>query len=63
MPMNRNDRSLLRQMIAAGRFNEEIHALLVQLNEEKSKALIQKMGTKWCLHPANAPKKLSNEHF
>ena len=61
--MNKNDRNLLRQMIAAGRFNEEIHALLVQLNQEKSKALIQKMGAKWCLHPDNAPKKRLSEHF
>lgn len=55
--MNDNDQRLLQQMIAAGRFNEEIHALLVQLNKEKSENLIKKMGNKWCLHPENSPKK------
>jgi len=56
--MNTNDRSLLKQMIVAGRFNYGIYQLLIESNKQKTQEMIKAMGTKWCLHPDNAVKKL-----
>ena len=56
--MTDNDKKLLGQMIKAGRFNGAIYDLLVENNKQRTKKMIRKMGTKWCLHPANAVKKL-----
>ena len=56
--MNANDKSLLRQMIKAGRFNYPIYELLVEHNRIKAKEMIDGMGSKWCLHPANSVKRL-----
>jgi hypothetical protein len=56
--MSPNDRNLLSQMIAAGRFNVDIYNLLVEHNKIKSREIIQAMGSKWCCHPDNAVKKL-----
>jgi hypothetical protein len=53
-----NDKSLLKQMINAGRFNYDIYELLIAYNKERAKEMIQQMGTKWCLHPLNAIKRL-----
>lgn len=56
--MTKNDKNLLGQMIRAGRFNGPIYDLLVENNKQTAKQMIKKMGTKWCLHPDNAVKKL-----
>lgn len=57
--MNNNDRSLLKQMIAAGHFSYDIYQLLVEHNKMRSKEAIAEMGDKWCLHPKHAVKKLA----
>lgn len=56
--MTDNDKRLLSQMIAAGRFNWPIYDLLVENNKQRAKEMIAEMGQKWCLHPDNAAKKL-----
>jgi len=56
--MNENDKSLLKQMLAAGRFNWGIYELLVEHNKQQAKEQIQTMGEKWCLHPKHSAKKL-----
>lgn len=56
--MTKNDKKLLCQMIAAGKFNQEIYELLCKYNEERSKALVRTMGAKWCMHPIHSPKSL-----
>ena len=56
--MTKNDKSLLKQMIHAGRFNIAIYELLCDYNKQRSVELIKKMGTKWCCHPDNASKRL-----
>jgi len=56
--MTKNDKSLLSQMIHAGRFNYEIYDLLCKQNAVNAKAAIKKMGNKWCCHPDNATKRL-----
>lgn len=56
--MTENDKSLLRQMIHNGRFNYAIYELLCNYNKHKAIETIEKMGTKWCCHPANAAKRL-----
>jgi hypothetical protein len=56
--MTANDKSLLKQMIEAGRFNYAIYELLVENNRNNAKAIIKKMGNKWCCHPDNRVKRL-----
>jgi len=56
--MTENDKSLLKQMIYAGRFSLPIYELLCDYNKHQALAKIQEMGTKWCCHPANAAKRL-----
>ena len=56
--MTKNDKSLLSQMIHAGRFNFEIYDLLCKQNAANAKLAIKKMGSKWCCHPDNAIKRL-----
>jgi hypothetical protein len=56
--MTEEDKSLLKQMIHAGRFNTHIYDLLCEYNAAKTKEMIKEMGTKWCCHPANATKRL-----
>jgi hypothetical protein len=58
MNLTDNDKSLLKQMIAAGKFNYDIYELLVEYNKDRAKEMIQQMGPKWCLHPFNAIKRL-----
>lgn len=57
--MNKNDQSLMRQMLQAGKFNYEIYELLCKYNTQKSKEMVKKMGDKWCCHPSNAVKRLA----
>jgi hypothetical protein len=52
-----NDRSLIRQMITAGKYSAVID-FMPDYNLQKSKEIIEKMGDKWCCHPKNAVKKL-----
>lgn len=52
-----NDKSLIKQMIAAGRF-PTIADLVAQYNEQHSKELIKAMGEKYLCHPVNRVKKL-----
>ena len=54
-----NDRSLIQQMIKAGRFNS-IHDLIVEDNKQKVQLIIVGMGAKWCLHPSNWVKRLTS---
>lgn len=56
--MTKNDKSLLKQMIHAGRFNIGIYELLCDYNKQRATEIIKKMGTKWCCHPDNAAKRL-----
>ena len=56
--MTKNDKSLLKQMIHAGRFNIHIYELLCDYNKQRATEIIKKMGTKWCCHPDNAAKRL-----
>jgi hypothetical protein len=55
--MTENDINLIRQMMAAGRF-QAVYDYLPELNLMKSKKVIESMGNKWCCHPDNAVKKL-----
>lgn len=55
--MNKNDQKLLSQMIKAGKFNMEIADLLKQKYADDTKEMIKTMGSKYALHPANAPVK------
>lgn len=55
--MTDNDKSLMRQLMQAGRHNA-IYDLMPQYNWLKSQELIKNMGNKWCCHPDNAVKKL-----
>jgi hypothetical protein len=56
--MNKNDQTLLVQMINAGHFSYDIYLLLVEHNKTIAKEKIEQMGEKWCLHPKNAAKRL-----
>lgn len=56
--MTNNDKSLMQQMIKAGKFNYDIYSLLIEMNQDKSERLVKKMGNKWCCHPNNSVKKL-----
>jgi hypothetical protein len=58
MNLTTNDKSLLKQMIAAGKFNYDIYELLIEYNKDRAKEMIQQMGVKWCLHPLNSTKRL-----
>jgi hypothetical protein len=55
--MTENDKSLLIQLMKAGRY-DAIYDLMPQYNLEKSQEIIQSMGNKWCCHPENAVKRL-----
>ena len=55
--MTPNDRSLILQMMKAGKYNA-ILDLMPSYNLEKSKEIIEQMGEKWVCHPANRVKKL-----
>ena len=57
MNLTENDISLIRQMIKAGRINV-VFDFLPQYNLQKSKAIIESMGNKWCCHTDNSIKKL-----
>jgi hypothetical protein len=56
--MTDNDKHLLKQMLAAGRFNWSIYELLCEYNKQQAQEQIKEMGPKWCLHPDNKVKKL-----
>jgi hypothetical protein len=56
--MTKNDKTLMKQMIEAGRFNYGIYELLVEINAKNSKDMVKKMGDKWCCHPSNQVKRL-----
>ena len=56
--MTANDRNLLGQMIRRGKFNWPIYDLLLKQNAINSKAMVKKMGEKWCCHPSNQVKRL-----
>jgi hypothetical protein len=55
--MTENDKSLIRQLMSAGRHNV-VYDLLPEYNLLKSREIIEQMGNKWCCHPDNAVKKL-----
>ena len=55
--MTENDKSLIKQLMQAGRHNV-VYDLLPEYNMIKSKEIIEKMGAKWCCHPDNAVKRL-----
>ena len=55
--MTENDKSLIRQMMNAGRYNA-IYDLMPAFNLQKSKDIIQDMGSKWCCHRDNQIRRL-----
>jgi len=55
--MNANDRSLIVQMMKAGRYSAVLD-FMPQYNLEKSKEIIEQMGDKWVCHPNNKVKRL-----
>jgi hypothetical protein len=55
--MTENDVSLIKQLITAGKMGV-VHDLMPEYNLMKSKAVIEKMGNKWCCHPDNKVKRL-----
>lgn len=55
--MNANDRSLIVQMMKAGRYSAVLD-FMPDYNLQKSKEIIEQMGEKWVCHPANKVKKL-----
>jgi hypothetical protein len=55
--MNANDRSLIVQMMKAGRYSAVLD-FMPQYNLEKSKEIIEEMGDKWVCHPNNRVKRL-----
>lgn len=55
--MTDNDKSLLVQMMKAGRYNA-IYDFMPEYNFQKSQEVIQQMGNKWCCHPDNRIKRL-----
>lgn len=55
--MTPNDRSLILQMMKAGKYNAVLD-FMPAYNLAKSKEIIEQMGEKWVCHPANKVKKL-----
>jgi hypothetical protein len=55
--MTENDISLIKQLITAGKM-EVVYDLMPDYNMMKSKAIIDRMGEKWCCHPSNKVKRL-----
>lgn len=55
--MTENDKSLIRQMMRAGRYNA-VFDLMPAYNLDKSKDIIKDMGSKWCCHPDNQIRRL-----
>ena len=55
--MKQTDKKLLKELLAAGKFDEQIVGFLSEIRQENTKRMIKDMGTKWALHPANAPKR------
>ena len=55
--MNENDKSLILQMMQAGKYGAVLD-FMPAYNLEKSREVIEKMGDKWCCHPSNRVKKL-----
>lgn len=49
--------NLVRQMMQAGRFRA-VYDLLPEYNLQKSKKIIEGMGSMWCCHPDNRIKRL-----
>lgn len=55
--LTENDKSLIKQMIAAGRF-PTIADLVAEYNAQHSKELIESMGEKYLCHPNNKVQRL-----
>ena len=55
--MTPNDKSLIKQMIHAGRVTA-IHDLMIDYNRQRAKEIIVEMGEKYCCHPKNFVKRL-----
>lgn len=55
--MTENDKSLIRQMMRAGRYNA-VFDLMPAYNLDKSKDIIKAMGSKWCCHKDNQIRRL-----
>lgn len=55
--MNANDRSLIVQMMKAGRYSAVLD-FMPDYNLQKSKEIIEQMGDKWVCHPSNKVKRL-----
>jgi hypothetical protein len=56
--MNNNDQKLLSQLLNRGIMDDEIIKLMQDAQAKKTKEMIKKMGTKYCCHLYNAPKKV-----
>ena len=55
--MNTNDQKLLTQMLHRGIMDDEIIKMMQDNYAKKTKDMIKKMGSKYCCHLNNAPKK------
>ena len=55
--MTSNDKSLILQMMKAGRYSAVLD-FMPAYNLDRSKEIIKQMGDKWVCHPANKVKKL-----
>ena len=55
--MNNNDQKILTQMLNRGIMDDEIIKLMQNHLMLKTKKMIKDMGSKYCCHPANSPKK------
>ena len=55
--MTSSEISLIKQMMQSGRYGAVLD-FMPTYNLQKSKKLIESMGSKWCCHPDNHVKKL-----
>jgi len=55
--MNNNDQKILSQMLNKGIMDDEIIKMMQDHMLQKTKKMIKDMGSKYCCHPINSPKK------
>ena len=55
--MNNNDQKILTQMLNRGIMDDEIIKMMQNHLLHKTKKMIKDMGSKYCCHPSNSPKK------
>jgi hypothetical protein len=55
--MTENDRKIIKDLVRAGKFDDEIIGFLAEKRAVDTKRMIAEMGSKYCLHPTHSPKK------